>query len=166
MTEPIPSAWATLREAELLLYREAELADANQYDDWLALWTRELLYWVPCNQDELDPARHISLIYDNRDLLEDRLFRLSTRTAHAQRPKSRLTRLISNIVLDAGYDAASGGEVHSRFMAVEVRREHAITWTGRLRHVLAREDGQLRIKEKHVYLVNNDTTMGNMTFII
>lgn len=158
--------WQDLRDVERLLFREAELADAHRYDDWLGLWTAELLYWVPCNADELDPARQISLIYDNRDQLEDRLFRLGTRTAHAQRPKSRLTRLISNIVTGADYHAGAGGTVESRFIIAEQRREQTTLWSGRQKHVLARVDGTLRIREKHVYLVNNDATMGNLTFIV
>ena len=158
--------WQDLREVELLLFREAGLADANLYDDWLALWTPELLYWVPCNSDELDPAKRISLIYDNREQLEDRLFRLGTRTAHAQRPKSRLTRLIANIVPGADYDPATGGSVESRFVIHEMRRDAHTTWSGRARHVLARVDGALRIREKHVWLLNNDATMGNLTFVV
>ena len=161
-----PSDWQHLREVELLLFREAELADANLYQEWLALWARELLYWVPCNADDIDPARHISLIYEDRPKLEERIFRLGTKHAHSQRPQSKLTRLVSNIVLGDGYDAALGGAVTARFAAVEMRRDRPTIWSGRTRHVLVREDGRLRIKEKHVFLVNNDAPMSNMTFVI
>ena len=167
MNNPLaPSDWHQLREVELLLFREAELADANLYKEWLALWARELLYWVPCNADDIDPARHISLIYEDRPKLEERIFRLGTKHAHSQRPQSKLTRLVSNIVLDDGYDAAQGGAVTARFAAVEMRRDRPTIWSGRTRHVLVREEGRLRIKEKHVFLVNNDAPMSNMTFVI
>ncbi len=161
-----PADWQNLREVELLLFQEAALADANQYKEWFAMWTQDLLYWVPCNADDIDPQRHISLIYDDRPALEERLFRLGTLHAHAQRPRSKLTRLVSNVVLASDYDAARGGSVSSRFMAVEVRRDSSTLWSGRVRHVLVREGGVLRIKEKHVFLVNNDATMGNMTFVV
>jgi 3-phenylpropionate/cinnamic acid dioxygenase small subunit len=159
------SEWQQLREVELLLFREAELADANRYDEWFRLWTDELLYWVPCNSDDLDPARSVSLIYDDRARLEERLFRLGTKHAHSQRPQSRLTRLVSNGVFD-GYDPDRGGAVTSRFVAAEVRHDRQTVWSGRMRHVLARVDGGLRIREKHVFLVNNDSPMNNLTFII
>ncbi len=157
--------WRQLREVELLLFREAALADANRYDDWLALWAEELLYWVPCNGDELDPVSRISLIYDDRPALEERLFRLSTKHAHSQRPQSRLTRLVANVVLE-GYKATQGGVVASNLMAVEVRHDRSTVWSGRVRHTLVRQHGQLRIREKHVFLVNNDSPMSNLTFII
>jgi len=159
-------SWQDQREAELLLFREAALADANRYDDWFALWTEELLYWVPCNRDDLDPTRQISLIYDGREQLEERLFRLGTRTAHAQRPRSRLTRLITNIVPAPDYQGASGGAVTSNFLIAEQRRDTTTLWSGHQKHVLTRIDGTLRIREKHVYLVNNDATMGNLTFLV
>lgn len=158
--------WQALREVELLLYREADLADAHRYDEWLGLWTQDLLYWVPCNADDIDPQRHISLIYDDRKRLEQRLARLGTKHAHSQRPQSNLTRTLSNVVLEEGYAPDRGGSVSSRFVCAEVRLDRHTIWCGRIRHVLAREEGMLRIKEKHVFLVNNDAPMGNMTFLI
>jgi 3-phenylpropionate/cinnamic acid dioxygenase small subunit len=157
--------WRTLREVELLLYREAELADAHLYGDWLALWAQQLLYWAPCNGDDIDPQRQISLIYDDRPKLEQRLARLGTKHAHSQRPQSKLSRTVSNIVLE-NYDPAHGGSVSSRFVLAEVRMDRQTIWCGRMRHTLVREADGLRIREKHIFLVNNDAPMGNMTFLI
>jgi 3-phenylpropionate/cinnamic acid dioxygenase small subunit len=159
--------WAVLREVELLLFREAELADSNMYDDWFNLWAKDsLLYWAPCNADIVEPQRHVSLIYDDRSALEERIFRLNTRHAHSQRPKSRLTRLVSNVILETGFDVQQSGWVSSRFVLSEMRRDRAEVWAGRARHELVREGGTLRIKQKHVFLVNNDAVMGNLTFLV
>ena len=166
MTDQPHIEWKHLREVELLLFREAELADANLYKEWFTLWAQDLLYWVPCNGDDFDPARHISLIYEDRPKLEERIFRLGTKHAHSQRPQSKLTRLVSNIVPASDYVAERGGSVSTRFAAVEMRRDRPTIWSGRTRHILVREDGQLRIKEKHVFLVNNDAPMSNLTFVI
>jgi 3-phenylpropionate/cinnamic acid dioxygenase small subunit len=165
MTNTTQSDWHHLREVELVLFREAELADSNLYKKWLSLWTKELLYWVPCNADDIDPARHISLIYDDWPALEERLFRLETNHAHAQRPQSKLTRLVSNVVLQ-NYDPACGGALTTRFVAVEMRRDRPTIWSGRTHHWLVREEGHLRIKKKQVFLVNNDAPMNNLTFVI
>ena len=165
MSAAPPADWHALREVELLLFREARLADANRYEEWLALWAEQLLYWVPCNGDEMDPANRISLIYDDRPKLEERLFRLGTKHAHSQRPRSRLTRLVANVVLE-DYAAPQGGGVWSNFVAVEVRHDRSTVWSGRMRHLLVRQEGELRIREKHVFLVNNDAPMSNLTFII
>jgi 3-phenylpropionate/cinnamic acid dioxygenase small subunit len=166
MNNTLNLEWQTLREAELLLLREAELADSSRYQEWLTLWTKELLYWVPCNGDDIDPKRHISLIYDDRPKLEERLLRLGTKHAHSQRPQSKLSRLVSNVVLEEGYDTARGGTVSCRFITTEMRLDRLTVWSGRMRYLLVREAGALQIKEKHVFLINNDSPMGNLTFII
>jgi 3-phenylpropionate/cinnamic acid dioxygenase small subunit len=165
VAEPRLAEWHALREVELLLFREAELADAHRYDEWLKLWTKDLLYWAPCNADDIDPARSISLIYDDRPRLEERLFRLGTKHAHSQQPRSRLTRTVSNVVLD-GYEPSSGGAVTSRFVVGEARADRQTLWIGRARHVLRREGNRLLIEEKHVFLLNNDMPMGSLTFIV
>ena len=81
------------------LYLEADLMDEHRFDEWLALWNHELLYWVPCNTDDIDPRRQVSLIYDDRTALENRLARLQSPAAHSQTPRSKLRRVISNIVI-------------------------------------------------------------------
>ena len=157
--------WATLHEVETFLFREAQLADEHQYKEWFALWTEDLLYWVPCNSDEHAVGRKIALVNDNRPELDERLFRLGTKFAHAQNPRSRLSRVISNVVLQE-WDTERGGSVTSRFNLTEVRAGRQLTFAGRQMHVLERKDGVLRMREKHVYLANHDIPMPNLTFII
>ena len=153
------------REIEQFLYREAALADEHAYKEWLSLWTPEVLYWVPCNADQIDPSRHVSLIFDDRGRLEERLFRLQTKHAHSQNPRSRLSRVVSNLCLH-DFDPNSGGEVSTRFNLCEVRNERTVVWAGRQHYVLVRQGQGWVMREKRVYLVNNDSLMGNMTFII
>ena len=71
-----------LREVEEFLFREADLADNHRFDEWLALWTKDARYWVPSNEEEIDPSRHISVIYDDWKRLDERIFRLKGRHAH------------------------------------------------------------------------------------
>lgn len=159
------ASWIAYREVELFLFKEAQLADEHRYKEWLALWTEELLYWAPCNSDEPAIGRKIALINDNRAELDERLYRLGTKHAHSQNPKSRLTRVIGNVVLQE-WDPARGGKVSSSFNLTEVRNNRQLTFAGRMTHILERHDGELRMREKHVFLANNDIAMPNLTFII
>ena len=54
-------------EIENFLYREARLLDEGKLQDWLKLFTEEARYWIPCNRDDIDPMREVSIIYDDRD---------------------------------------------------------------------------------------------------
>ena len=149
---------------EQFLYREARLMDTNRYDDWLKLWAAECTYWVPCNDDGTDPSRNISLIFAHRKQLEDRVWRLNGLHAHTQRPQSRLARVVSNVELENA--ATDEITVHSAFSVCEVRKEETHSWVGHNTHVLLRTDDGFSIKSKKVMLVNNDTAIPNLTFII
>jgi len=152
------------RAVEQFLFREARLMDANDYENWLNLWAAECSYWVPCNDDDADPRENIALIYNGRKQLEDRVWRLRGLHAHAQRPKSRLTRVVSNIEIEG--DAGAEIVVHSTFVLCEVRKNETRFWAGRNLHVLLRSDGGFSIKAKKVMLANNDAIVPNLTFIV
>src|SRR5260221_6494375 len=108
------------QQVEQFIYYEAQLADEHRYDEWLALWTEDARYWVPSGRDEIDPQREISLIYDDRVRLQVRIARLKSGFAHAQEPKSRMRRVVSNIVIEE----TENGEIliQSNFLLVELRR--------------------------------------------
>ena len=74
-------------------------------------------------------------------------------------------RVVSNIRL-VDFDPEHGGTVTSRFILGEVRLDSRTNWIGKARHTLVRADGAYKMKEKWVYLINNDTAMGNLTFIV
>jgi 3-phenylpropionate/cinnamic acid dioxygenase small subunit len=151
-------------QIENFLYREARLMDEHAYDEWLSLWAEDLLYWVPCNADDIDPQRHVSIIYDTRPFLEDRIERLKSGVAYAQEPKSRLRRVVSNIEIEEG----NNGEVtvYSNFNLTELRRSRQDTFAGRTIHKLRPQDGSFKITYKKVLLVNNDEVIDNLTFLI
>jgi 3-phenylpropionate/cinnamic acid dioxygenase small subunit len=152
------------QQVEQFLYHEAQLMDEHRYDEWLALWTEDALYWAPTGRDDVDPAREISLIYDDRVRLQVRISRLKSGFAHAQEPKSRMRRVVSNIVIEE----AENGEivVFSNFLLAELRRGKQDLFAGRTIHRLRPHDGGFKLVSKKVLLVNNDEPIDNLTFLI
>jgi len=152
------------QQVEQFIYHEADLMDEHRYDEWLALWTDDALYWVPSGRDDIDPKREISLIYDDRVRLQVRITRLKSGFAHAQEPKSRMRRVVSNIVTKE----AENGDivVFSNFLLIELRRGKQDTFAGRTVHRLRPDNGSFRLASKKVLLVNNDEHIDNLTFLI
>ena len=152
------------RQVEQFLFREAQLMDEHRFDEWLALWSDPALYWVPSNRDELDPRREVSLIYDDRVRLQLRIARLKSGFAHAQQPRSRMRRLISNIEVEE----TEKGEIvaHSNFLLAELRRGKQDLFAGRSTHRLRPDNGSFKLVSKKVLLVNNDEPIDNLTFLI
>src|ERR1700692_842046 len=149
---------------ENFLYREARLMDEHAYDEWLALWTDDALYWVPCNEDDFDPERHVSIVYENRTRLEDRITRLKSGAAYAQDPKSRLSRVVSNVEIEDGDNSEK--IVHSTFNVTALRRGRIDVFAGRAIHKLRPDGDSYKIAYKKVLLINNDQVINNLTFLI
>lgn len=150
---------------ESFLYREADLADEHRFDEWLALWDqKDILYWIPAGSDDIDPRHCISIAYDNRERLEDRIFRLQSKAVHAQRPRSRMRRIIGNIVIEA--DDGATATVRANFIFTEMRHGHQDVFNGRFIYQLRYNDDSLLIGSKKVLLVNNDEFIDNLTFLL
>jgi 3-phenylpropionate/cinnamic acid dioxygenase small subunit len=151
-------------QIEKFLYREARLMDSHAYDEWLALWTDDALYWVPSNDDDFDPERHVSIVYENRAALEDRIARLKSGAAYAQDPKSRLSRVVSNVEVE---DRGNGEViVNSTFNLTALRRHRTDIFAGRSIHKLRYDGDNFKIAYKKVLLINNDEVIHNLTFLI
>ena len=63
-------------EIVALLTLEAQLLDARRLEEWLSLLTPDFVYWVPAEHGQTDAETRISLVYDDRAILEDRVWRL------------------------------------------------------------------------------------------
>ena len=151
-------------QVESFLYREARLMDEHQYDAWLALWTDDALYWVPSNRDDIDPLREMSLIYVDRQGLEERIIMLKSGDQWSQEPKSRMRRIVSNVEFEAG----ENGEVtvYSNFDLTEFRRGRQEIYAGRTIHTLRPAGDSFKIAYKKVLLVRNDDYLHNLTFLL
>lgn len=154
----------TDESVERFLYREARLMDEHRYAEWLQLWADDGRYWVPCNDDDIDPTRQVSIIYDDRERLQQRVERLLSGSVLAQDPKPRMRRLVSNIEVAA----ATGGElsVESNFILGFARGETQQIWAGRSIHRLRRDGQDFKIAHKKVMLINADQEMPLLQFLI
>lgn len=147
----------SLAEAERFLLHEARLLDEARWDDWLALFTEDAWYWVPSQPGQASPHDTVSLIYDDRRLLETRVRRLSNPHIHAQTPPARASRIVANVTMEESEAAAL--VLRSKLVMVEYRRNAQQLFAATCRHRLVMRDGNPRIAWKRVDLVNCDAEL-------
>jgi benzoate/toluate 1,2-dioxygenase subunit beta len=164
MTTAAPSLADLREQVRAFLTDEADMMDRYRYDDWLALWSTEGIYWVPCNEDDYDPAKHVSIVYDDYERLQERCFRLNGDAAHAQDPPSRLCRIIGNEQVSPSGDGYL--RVRANMILVEVRAGEKNVYGARLEYVLQAAADSFKIKQKKVILLDNDEPLGNLTFLL
>ena len=150
-----------LQHCEQFLLHEARLLDDGKFDDWLALFTPEAWYWVPSEPDQADPVETVSLIYDDRRLLETRVRRLASPRMYSQEPRSRTSRMIGNVSIEESGKTLC--TVRSKFIMIEYRREQQRLFGGTALHRLVQADGRIMIAWKRVDLVNCDAPMDGIT---
>ena len=156
MTASPVNVWDRSEIAAFLVH-EARLLDERRYDDWLALYTEDAWYWIPLEEGQADPKETVSLMYDDRRLLETRVRRLSQGKLHIQEPKSRTSRIVTNVSIEARDDA--GATVRSKFIVTEYRRGEQLTYAGTYFHRLVRQGGQFRIAWKKVEVINSEDAL-------
>jgi benzoate/toluate 1,2-dioxygenase beta subunit len=150
-----------VHRCEQFLLHEARLLDDGKFDDWLALFTPDAWYWVPSEPAQADPVETVSLIYDDRRLLETRVRRLASPRMYSQEPRSRTSRIIGNVTIEA-IDRTSC-TVRCKFMMIEYRREQQRIFGGTALHRLVQASGRIMIAWKRVDLVNCDAPMDGIT---
>ena len=149
----------------MLLEREARLLDQLRYDDWLALYAAECIYWVPSTPSAGDPRREISVMFDDRRRLEDRIYRFRTGYAWSQAPASRTVRLVTNVeVFATGRDDVR--MLRSNFLISEFWGDETRVLTGWAGHRVVRDGETWKIQVKQVNLIDCDQSIRNPSIVL
>jgi benzoate/toluate 1,2-dioxygenase beta subunit len=149
----------------MLLEREARLLDQLRYEDWLALYAPECIYWVPATSNAGDPRREVAVMFDDRRRLEDRVYRLRTGFAWSQAPASRTVRLIANVeVFATGNEAVR--MVRSNFLISEFWGDETRLLSGWTGHRCVAQDGRWLIQAKQVNLLECDQSIRNPSIVL
>jgi 3-phenylpropionate/cinnamic acid dioxygenase small subunit len=155
----LKSAPLDVARCEQFLLHEARLLDDGRFDEWLALFTEDAWYWIPTEPDQHSPFDTVSLVYDDRRLLETRVRRLKSPRIYSQEPPSRTSRIVANVTVEEVTADRSACTVRSKFLVLENRRAAQRLFGGTALHRLARLDGNLRIAWKRVDLLNCDAPL-------
>jgi 3-phenylpropionate/cinnamic acid dioxygenase small subunit len=147
---------ALVLEIEQFLYREARLLDERKFNEWLALFTDDIRYWMPVlstverGEREVATGREMAHFDDNKITLGIRVRRLFTGSAHAEEPQSRTRHFVSNVEVEG-----EGAEitVHSNFIVYRTRLETDEDWfVGKRVDTLRKAEGGWKIAKRVMQL--------------
>ena len=142
--------------------REAWLLDERRLTEWLALFTDDVLYFMPRRKNvprreshrELTPLGDLAILEEDKRYLEMRVARLDTGMAWAEDPPSRTRHLVGNLEVAP----LAKGEVQAK-TAFLVYRSHLETdhqlLSGCREDVLRRVKGGWKIARRTIVLDAN-----------
>ena len=157
-------------EVEEFLYREASLLDERRLDEWLALCTDDIHYWMPIRRtttakeidNEFTKPGGMAYFDDDKKTLGMRVQRLQVGRAWAEDPPSRTRHVVTNVRI-LGVD---GNDITaaSNFMLYRTRlNSEEDSWIGRREDLLRREEGVLKLARRHIYLEQTVILAQNMS---
>ena len=148
------------RIAADLIARDGLFLDRCEWDEWLALYTEDCVFWVPAWRNEsetvTDPDTEVSLIYhDSRVGLEERVHRVRTGKSVTTMPMPRTAHFVSNLLVTS----ASAGRIEAlsswQVAIYQPRSATQSTLAERYEHVLTGTPSGWKIASKKVILIND-----------
>jgi 3-phenylpropionate/cinnamic acid dioxygenase small subunit len=143
-----------------LLYREAHCLDAQRWDDWLALYCEDAVFWIPAWKGEHEltaaPDTEVSLVYAQaRAGLEDRVWRVRSGLSAASALLPRTSHAVNNVLVEAHADGAVAVLSSFACHVYDLRRGDQHVFFGRYEHTLRQVAGEWKIARKKVVLMND-----------
>ena len=171
---PVHPGTLTRAEAEEFLYREARLLDTLRLEEWLTLFTDDGLYWLPIHDGEPADAKDaVSILYDDAERREERVYRTLHTPVLDQNPRSRTVHMVGDVEVG---DVDERGDVRvlcSQFVAElraggprQVGLNQTRMFAARGEYRLRSTAGGWRMSLKKLLLVDADQPLYNLTFLI
>lgn len=164
-----------MREIEDFFYREADLLDERDYDQWLELLTEDIVYWMPmrknvsyANRDkDITAEDDVAWFHDDKETLRKRVKQIQTGVHWADEPISRVAHVITNIRLAepiSALDEGSKATTKCRFIVYRNRLESETDLlVGRREDTLTRVQGRLKISRRKIILDQSVLLAKNLT---
>lgn len=146
-------------EVARFYYDEASLLDKRRFEEWVALFTDDVHYFMPLRRTrsarELDQEftrpGEMAWFDDDKLMLIGRVKKLQTGTAWAEDPPSRTRHIITNVRVVEDRDSELA--VESNFLLYRTRlKSEELSLIGSREDILRRHEGSFRIAKRTIYL--------------
>ena len=148
--------------ATQLLAREAWLLDTRAWNDWLALYTEDAVFWAPTWLDDdtvaSDPMTQLSFIYvEGRKGLHERIAKATDPRAPASLPMPRTAHQLGPVMVVSTTDTSLTTRCAWQTLVFDPKSRRRSSYAGRYEHELGRAvDGSLAIRRKTVTIISDE----------
>ena len=161
-------------EAERFLYREADLLDTRQYEDWLNTLHENVVYFMPMlrntRHNELSAREatregvDISWFEEGKWTLGKSIEQIRTGVHFAEEPVSRVTQHVSNVYVTGAAAETGALSVSSRIFVRQNRNQYeSMMLSARRNDVLQKDDDGWKLLRREIYLTENVLSVKMLT---
>ncbi len=149
---------ARLETVRCFLFKEAELLDSGQFNDWNNLLAEDVTYYVPEAEFVDRPNRSLDNIgahhfSENKHSISNRVAYLTSGLNTSDLPRSRRVRLITNVHIIKAID--DNIDVGSSFLLMQYRWDGSeVSYAGKRVDRLRETAAGLRLVKREVDLLN------------
>lgn len=159
----------TQHRIEQFLYREAELLDRFELEEWLTLLDEDIVLAVPVRtarhpgSEQSEFSDESNYLREDYEMIRERVGRLSKEYAWSENPRSRVRHVIGNVrVLDVTDDTVDVANTQHVFRSYGDTADHDML--SAQRHTTLRDGGDgYTISERTVYLDHSILNTKNLT---
>ncbi len=146
------------------IWREAELLDRRDYGAWLELWDLKGFYVVPIDPNTTDYTSTLNYAYDDHDMREKRVQRMTSGYSPSASDAARTVRTVSRFTLSS--DTADVIEVKSSQVIVAYKRGVSTIFAADLSHKISMANGEPRLVEKVIRLIDCTEALSAIGFLL
>jgi 3-phenylpropionate/cinnamic acid dioxygenase small subunit len=151
-------SWELYERVASFLYREGDLLDRHQWQDWLALFSPDVEYWVPSWDSDSyvtqDPKKEVCLFFiEGRKNLEYRLWRFTSGESAASVPLPRTAHHVTNIEIVGKEDDLI--LVQAKWLTHVYKKKEQSFFGGSSEYALSPQGESFLIKRKKSIMIND-----------
>lgn len=139
------------------VYYENRLLDNRQFGLWYDLFADDGVYWMPSQPGQTDRETQASISLEDKMLLKLRIERYEHPRAYSLQPQVRGMRVVQRPEIESAKAGDGLPAVSCNVIYMEYQAGNPLVLGARVRYCLRQVEGQLRIVEKKVELLNMDS---------
>jgi 3-phenylpropionate/cinnamic acid dioxygenase small subunit len=154
----------TFSLAVRFIWREAEMLDRREYREWLELWDPEGFYVVPVDRDTTDFAATLNYAYDDHEMREKRVQRMTSGFSASAADAARTVRTVSRFTISR--DETDHVELQSAQIIVAFKRSAVTTFAADVVHRIRFDGESPRLVQKVIRLIDSTDALNAIGFLL